>query len=172
MRTHVKLCRHTRRAAACPARSDHPAVRIAAGLLFDRDPAKQAVGVIIRTGGKEELVGLAAVPAVSELNSPELVDDDRLTMRIAQRAEKRSRLGIERVDAAVGNVVGDQQSAAERAKISRRHRKAPRRMQGAGDVHEYVARGIKFVHEAGGGFVATEGYPEVAADVLNAVGSK
>src|SRR5712692_820482 len=95
-------------AAACPARIDHPAARIVAGLWFDRDHAKQAVGVIIRTGGKKELVGLATVPAVSELNGPELVDDDRLAVQIAQRAEKRAGMGIERVDAAVGNVVGDQ----------------------------------------------------------------
>src|SRR5712664_2604499 len=48
----------------------------------------------------------------------------------------------------------------------------PRRMQRAGDAHENVASGVKFVHEAGGRFVAAKGHPEVAPDVLNAVRGK
>src|ERR1700722_7955195 len=45
-------------------------------------------------------------------------------------------------------------------------------MQWAGDAHEYLACGIKLDHKACGRFVATEGHPEVAPDVLNAVRSK
>src|SRR6266851_587899 len=152
----------------------HPCAqrRLAAGLGFEGDHAKQAVGVVVRTGGKEELIGLAAIAAVAELDGPELVDDDRLAGGIAQGAEERAGAGIERVDAAVGNVVGDEQRVAERAKIGGSHRQTPGRMQRAGDAQEHVARGIKFVDEAGGGFVATEGHPEVAPDILNAVRSK
>src|ERR1700722_18580160 len=45
-------------------------------------------------------------------------------------------------------------------------------MQWPGEAHEHLARGIKFDHKAGGRFVATEGHPDVALDVLNAVRSK
>src|SRR5437867_2560138 len=121
---------------------------------------------------KEELVGLAAISAVAELECPKLVDDYGLAVRIAQGAEERAGVGIERVDAAAGNVVGDQQSVTERAEISRRHRQTPGRLERAGDAHEHVARSIKFVHETGGRFVATERHPEVAPDVLNAVRSE
>src|SRR6266702_4502945 len=146
--------------------------RLAARLGFEGDPAKQAVGVVVRTGGKEELVVLATIAVVAELYGPELVDDDRLAGGVAQCAEERAGAGIERVDAAVGNVVGDKQRVTERAKIGGSHRQTPGRMQRAGDAQEHVARGIKFVYEAGGGFVTAESHPELAPDILNAVRSK
>src|SRR6266568_4169549 len=119
----------------------HPCAqrRLAARLGFEGDPAKQAVGVVVRTSGKEELVVLATIAVVAELDGPELVYDDRLAGGIAQGAEERAGAGIERVNAAVGNVVGDEQRVAEGAKISRGHRQAPGRMQRAGDAQEDVA---------------------------------
>src|SRR5207247_10966906 len=75
--------------------------RLAARLGFEGDHAKQAIGVVVRTGGKEELIGLAAIAAVAELDGPELVNDDRLAGGIAQGAEARAGAGIERVNAAV-----------------------------------------------------------------------
>src|ERR1700731_4810653 len=45
-------------------------------------------------------------------------------------------------------------------------------MQWAGDAQEHLTRGIKLDHKACRRFVATEGHPEIAPDVLNAVRSK
>jgi hypothetical protein len=42
-------------------------------LLAERDHAEQPVSIIIRTSSKEELIGLAAIPAIAELQLPELV---------------------------------------------------------------------------------------------------
>jgi hypothetical protein len=36
-----------------------------AALRYSRDHAKQTVGVVIRTGGKEKLIVLAVVPVVT-----------------------------------------------------------------------------------------------------------
>src|ERR1700688_2416667 len=96
------------------------------GLGSNRDHAKQTVGVVIRTGGEEKLVELAAVPAVAELKGPDLIDDDRLAACIAQGTEESAGGGIERVDPPVRNIVGNQQSVAERAEIARGHRQTPR----------------------------------------------
>src|SRR5260370_555886 len=134
--------------------------------------AKQAVGVVVRTGGKEQLVGLAAVATVAELDGPDLVDDNRLVICIAQRAEERAGNGIEGVDPAVGNVVGNQQSVTELAEISRSHRQTPQRMERTGDALKNSPGGGKFDHEAGWRLVATEGYPEVAAHGLKSGRSK
>src|ERR1700688_3557532 len=101
------------------------------GLGFNRDHAKQTVGVVIWTGGEEKLIVLAGGPVVAELKCPNLGDDDRLAVSIAQSAEESARGGIEGVDTAVRNIVGDQQSIAERAEIARGHRHSPRRMQWA-----------------------------------------
>ena len=102
------------------------------------------------SGGEEKLIVLAGVPVVAELKCPNLVDDDRLAVSIAQSAEESARGGIEGVDTAVRNIVGDQQSIAERAEIARGHRHTPRRMQWAGDSREHLARGIKLDHKARG----------------------
>src|SRR6266852_4295974 len=161
-------------ATGCPARSRRACLLglRPTGLWVGRNLAKQAVSVVVRTGGKEQLVGLAAPAAVAELDGPDLVDDDGLAVGIAQCAEESAGNRIEGVDAAVGNVVGNQQSVTKLAEISRGHRQTPRRMQRAGDAQEHVACGIKLDHETGGRFVATEGHPELAPDVLNAVRSK
>src|SRR3984893_14718564 len=45
-------------------------------------------------------------------------------------------------------------------------------MQWAGDAQEHLTRGIKLDHKACRRFVATEGHPEIAPDVLNAIRSK
>src|SRR4029077_11634651 len=80
--------------------------------------------------------------------------------------------GIERVDSPVGNIGSDKQGVAERAKIGRRHGETPRRKKRTSDSPQNIPGGVKFVHEAGSRFVATEGHPELATDVLNAVGGK
>src|SRR5260370_40384991 len=135
-----------------PFSSGHQTAPLIAGHLFaEGDHAEQPVGVIIWTGGKEESVLLATKTVVAELYGPELVDDDRLAGGIAQGTEERAGARIERVDAAVGNVVGDEQRVAERAKIGGSQPPTPGRMQEAGGGPAHGAPGIKYVYEAGGG---------------------
>ena len=57
------------------------------GLLAEGDDAKGAATVIVVAGGEEELVGIAiGTGALAELNSPNIVDLDYLSARVAEWA--------------------------------------------------------------------------------------
>ena len=58
-------------------------------LLVESDYAEDAIGVVVRTGGEEELVvGAVGAAVMAELNPPEAVDFDGLAGGVAQRAKK------------------------------------------------------------------------------------
>src|SRR5258706_2347681 len=74
--------------------------------LFDPDHTKRSCQIIVRTGGKEELIRTAVIRrSSSELNSPELVDDDILAVHIPDRAHKLSGDEIKGIDGAVVRIV-------------------------------------------------------------------
>jgi len=85
-----------------------------------RDHSKQAVCIIVWARGKEELV-VCAVRVVggvlAKLQCPNIVDLDRLPLRVAKWAEKLTRRRIERVDPASGNVVANENRITHRTKI-------------------------------------------------------
>src|SRR5579863_5245094 len=138
--------------------------------------AEQAVGIIVWTRSEEKLVVRGARTAVeAELESPNFVDLYSLAARVAQRTEKRARRGIERIDPAPGNVVADQNRVAHWTEISGSLRETPWRMKRAvrGEVCFQGSVNIKNVHETALCLVESGvGYPDLAIDVLNAVGSE
>src|SRR5258707_12036745 len=85
-----------------------------------RDHSKPAVCITVWARCKEELV-VRAVRVVggvlAKLQCPDIVDLNRLALRVAKWAEKLTRRRIERVDPASGNVVADENRIAHRAKI-------------------------------------------------------
>ena len=77
-------------------------------LLSERDYAKQTIGIVIRTGGKEELVGRSVgTTALPELKSPNSVYLDWLPASIAKRPEELTRLRIKCINPAPGDVVAN-----------------------------------------------------------------
>src|SRR5258708_25548584 len=85
--------------------------------LFDPDHTKRSCQIIVRTGGKEELIRTAVIRrSSSELNSPELVDDDILAVHIPDRAHKLSVDEIKGIDVAVVRIFWNQQSIAQTPK--------------------------------------------------------
>ena len=53
---------------------------------------------------EEQLIVCSVTTIIAELNSSNIVDVDGLSARVLQRAEKRTRCGIERVDLASSKV--------------------------------------------------------------------
>ena len=85
-----------------------------------RDHSKQAVCIIVWARCKEELVVCAVrVPGgiLAKLQCPNIVDLNRLALRVAKWAEKLTRRRIERVDPASGNVVANENRITHRTKI-------------------------------------------------------
>ena len=85
-----------------------------------RDHSKQAVCIIVWPRCKEELV-VCAVRVVggvlAKLQCPDIVDLNRLALRVAKRAEKLTGRRIKRIDPASGNVVANENRIAHRTKI-------------------------------------------------------
>ncbi len=77
------------------------------------------------------MIGGAVRPrAIAELNSPELIDTDYVTIYILQRADELAGYGVEGVDGAAIGVVRDEQGVAEFSEILGRDGEAPRLIQG------------------------------------------
>ena len=94
----------------------------------DRDHTKKAVCIAVRARCKEELVVrtvhvIGAI--VAKLQSPNIVDLNSPAICVAKWAEKLTRLRIERVDSASGNVVANQNGITHGTKIGWRQRNAP-----------------------------------------------
>src|SRR5713226_3218277 len=127
-------------------------------LVAESDDTECAATVVVVPGGEEELIGIA-VPtsraALAELNSPDIVNLDRLPARITQRAEESAALWIKGVDAPMGSVVRDEKRVAHGSKVSRRQRDAPRRMErtSQGKVRHQISRGGEGVHKTALRFV-------------------
>src|SRR5207237_2616250 len=94
------------------------------------EAAKETVGLLVWTGGKEQHVGRLIVgdAAIAERDAPDAVDDDALVILAPQGAQEFPGRNIERVDVAVAKVADDQR-IAEAAEIRRRDRHAPGRVQ-------------------------------------------
>ena len=120
--------------------------------MADSDDAEGAATVVVVSGGKEELIGVAvraSHAALAELNGPNIVDLDGLPARVAERAEESAGLGIKGIDAPAGRVICDEKCIAHRPKVGRRQRDAPRRMErtAEGKVRQQNARGGEGVHK-------------------------
>lgn len=83
------------------------------GLLLRRYHSEQAIGIVIGSCSEEELVGLTCSSTIAELYGPDLVNLDRLAVRVSQHPKECAGMEVERVNPAFGNVVGHQQRAAE-----------------------------------------------------------
>src|ERR1700721_2254612 len=100
-------------------------------LLRQSDYPECSGKVVGRTSGKEEVVGAAIFWLSStELNAPQLVDNDFLPVRILYRTHKLAGFEIESVNRTGISVVRNQQRIAQLAKILWRNRESPRLVQG------------------------------------------
>src|SRR5882762_1441711 len=144
----------------------------------NRDHAKQAVCITVRARCKEELVVRTVRVRggiVAKLQCPNIVDLNGLAICVAKWPEKLTRLRIERVDPASGNVVANQNCITHRTKISWSERDAPGRMERTvdGEVLHQITIWIKNVHEATLRFFhGSESHPNVAIYGLNSVRGK
>src|SRR5260370_14143513 len=92
-RVHIRLCSPPRHCCGI-GRAKRP--RLLPGLRpsnlwVGRDLAKQAVAVLIRPRGEEQLVGLAAIAALAPLDGPDLIADDVLPLCILPRPPATAR---------------------------------------------------------------------------------
>jgi hypothetical protein len=129
----------------------YAAARAAARLLWERNHAKQAVCIVVRPGGKEQLVMGAVWSAVlAELERPNVIYLNWFASRVSKGAEEGTRARVKRVDSAPGNVVADQNHVAHRTKITRRLRQTPGRMKRAVDRKVLLQLTVRSepVHEA------------------------
>src|SRR5262249_36615299 len=131
----------------------------------------------------EQGVGWSSIGrAVAELQRPETIDGERVTLRVHELAQEIT-AGIEGIDAAIAEV-SNQYVAGELAKIRRRLSQAPGRVEHAvgSKTANQGAVGIEYVDEtiAGAGLVIMllgqdllgEGDEQLSSDVLNTEGSK
>ena len=99
-------------------------------LLLEINYAEKSVGIIVRAGSEEELVGgPIRSGSATELNSPDSVDADIFAIRICQRRDELAGYSVEGVDGAGGDVVGDEQRIAEWPEILWRDGQTPRPIQ-------------------------------------------
>src|SRR5581483_4475105 len=147
----------TSRAGAACVRGAGP--RVSSLLALARsgaDRPEQAVALVVRARGEEERVGRAVLAmAEPELERPEAVDLDRLSVRLAEHPFARERpVRLRRVgdDPAVAEVA-DEQVAAEPAEVDRRERQAPGSVQEvvAADAHQKPTARVVLVDEAEAG---------------------
>ena len=89
------------------------------------DTTIEAIVFVIRAGCEEQRIGLLIQAAVSELETPEAVDDQRLSIRRFQLSVEMPVL-IERVDRAVAEIA-DEDVIAELPEALRRERDPPGR---------------------------------------------
>src|SRR4029079_17068183 len=93
--------------------------------------AETSLAVILRTGGKEKLIGSAVHRrTLSEVESPQLVNHDFAAMCILHRAKELSSRGIKGVDHSVWQVVAHEECIAEFAEVGGCQGKSPRLIQG------------------------------------------
>src|SRR5690348_10023570 len=80
------------------ARPSTRAAKTVGRLLGESDDAEDAVAVVVRSGGEEELVVSAVGAAVmTELNAPETIYFDWLAAGVAQRAKESARASIKEI---------------------------------------------------------------------------
>src|SRR5215469_15760947 len=91
------------------------------------DLAEQAVRLVVRAGGEEQLAGLRRVP-VAEPQTPQAVDDDRLAIGLPQLAAASAVVRVVDVDLTVAEV-SNEQITAELAEVRRREGEPPRRVE-------------------------------------------
>src|SRR5258708_16631904 len=139
------------------------------------DQAKQPVRVVRRACRKEKLV-LVAVDrrsgAAAEINSPKLVNDNRLSGRVLDGAHELPVFRAETIDRAREvDIVADQQRAAQRSKILRRHRKSPglvQRLALRQTLHKRSGLGENINVTSRAASRIGERHVDLSTDVLNA----
>src|SRR5216684_6204601 len=141
------------------------------------DQPKQSIHVVRRASRKEKLV-LVAVDRRSgpaaEINSPKLINHNRLAGGVLDSAHELPVFRAETVDRAREvDIVADQQRAAQRSKILRRHRKSPglvQRLALRQTLHKRSGLGenINVTSRAAGRI--GERHVDLSTDVLNAKG--
>src|SRR5262249_52301785 len=92
------------------------------------DATVDAVFLVVRPRGEEQRVGLLIHNSIAELDTPETVDDQRLSIRRLQLSLEFSGLRIERVDRPVAEIA-DENVIAELSEALRRERDSPRRVE-------------------------------------------
>src|SRR5580692_8577704 len=95
-------------------------------LLLKRNHPKRPSQVVPRTGSKKQLArrSVGRCPPTKS-NSPQLVDHNRLSAGIPQRADKFSRRDVEGVDRPAVGVIRNQQRVTKGSKVLRRHSESP-----------------------------------------------
>src|SRR5262245_41968488 len=113
------------------------------------EAAEEAVLLAVRTGSEVDGVGLAAGASVADLQRPQPVDQDSLSLGIDDLAEELARVGIKGVDATVSEIA-DQDVAGKLAEARWRLHDAPRRIETAalGEARKHVPPEIKSIDEA------------------------
>src|ERR1700735_729036 len=102
------------------------------GLRLEDNFAKETVGVVIGAGGEEKMVRkTVGRSGTAGFDAPELVDVQHAAIDVSHRADELAGNGIEGVNGALGKIVGDEQSVAERAEVIGRDREHPRLIQHA-----------------------------------------
>lgn len=97
-------------------------------LAFTLNIAEEAVCFTIYTGSEEEFVGWARDCIITELQGPQAIDRDGISILVSELTEKRTRIWIERIDVTIAEVT-DQQVIAELAKVSRCQGQTPGRVE-------------------------------------------
>jgi len=133
---------------------------------------KRPSQIIVRAGGKEELVGPAvACRSSTEFNPPELVNDDVLAVHVPDRADKLAREETKGIDGAIVGVVRNQQSVAQLSKVRGRDSDSPGLVQWR-TLHELpheLPVFLENVDEAAGPAGGTrKRHVDQTTDVLNA----
>src|SRR5205823_6797708 len=101
------------------------------------------VRLIIRTGREVQGVGVARRHSIAKLDGPETVDRNRLSLLVAQGADKVSG-GAIGVDSPVAKIP-DKNVAAELSKVCRRLHDSPRSVErtAAGKPPDQIAIGVE-----------------------------
>ena len=99
-------------------------------LRAESDNAECPVTVVVVTGSEKELISVAVgAPALAELNGPDIVNLNRYSTRVAERAEEGAGVRIKGVDASAGSIIGDEKCVAHGPKVGWCQRDTPRRMK-------------------------------------------
>ena len=89
---------------------------------------EEAVLLTIRAGGEIDRVDVAAIATVANTKAPQSIDNNHLTMGIADFVNEHAGVRIVRIDMAFAEI-SDQQCAGECSEALRRDRNAPRRIE-------------------------------------------
>src|ERR1035438_7909680 len=139
------------------------------------DHAKDAVEIVLRTGGVVKGVRIpVAGGASAKFDPPNLVDDDVLIGGILDGSDKGAGRRIKPVNDATVGVVADQQGAAEHAEVRRRHGESPGLIERFA-VDERLHECPIFVEDvdvsAALAILLSKGNVHLAVNVLNSRGS-